>query len=204
MKVSIRSTLVVATLAAGLTLAGCALPVKALLGDDAPSDSGVSRQAGIRGTEYCIQNDSLLRMRIQWRGFPAPIEIPRSSRQCNSGYETSQFDVYGTLQYMPVANPISWQNLIVAGANFWNRPPVAGLWLEPSANEHNGVCDYYDNPGDVRTLDQKWFHAELVRNGDTEKNKLFTLRITDGTGTPGPTPDITECATKLWYVPPHG
>ena len=191
-------------LALGLALTGCALPGNVLMGTGPLPESGVFRQAGIRGTEYCIQNDSLLRMRIQWRGFPAPIDIPRSSRQCNSGYETGMFDVYGTLQYLPVANPISWQNVKVAGANFWSRPPVAGVWLEPNADQHNGVCDYYDNPGDVRTLDQKWFHAELVRNGDTENNKEFTLRITDGNGMDGPAPDITECATKLWYVPPHG
>ena len=104
MKVSLRSGLVAVTLAAGLSLTGCSLPGNVLMGTGPLPESGVFRQAGIRGTEYCIQNDSLLRMRIQWRGFPAPIDIPRSSRQCNSGYETGTFDVYGTLQYLPVAN----------------------------------------------------------------------------------------------------
>jgi outer membrane biogenesis lipoprotein LolB len=59
---------VIALALASLVLAGCASSAAGPAPASPSTDS--EREASLRGTEVCVQNNSAMNMRILWRGFP--------------------------------------------------------------------------------------------------------------------------------------
>lgn len=148
------------------------------------------REASLRGTEICVQNNSTMRMRILWRGFPATTEIPPAATTCNSGYETNKADVLATLEYEPAATPNTWLTLGVTGTNHWAAEPSAAVWFE--ANDRKfGACDTFD-VGDTRSFHAAEVRIDLSRITDTQENKKFIVNLTNSESA-GDAPDQTSC-----------
>jgi hypothetical protein len=171
-----------------VVLAGCssdaAEPVPASPSTDA------QREASLRGTEICVQNNSTMNMRILWRGFPVKTEIPPAATTCNTGYETTKADVFASLEYQPPATPDTWLTLGVTGSNHWAAEPSAAVWFEVSDKKF-GVCDTFD-VGDTRSFRADAVRIDLSRIDDTQENKKFIVNLTDSEGA-GDAPNQTNC-----------
>jgi hypothetical protein len=171
-----------------VVLAGCssdaAEPVPASPSTDA------QREASLRGTEICVQNNTTMNMRILWRGFPASTALPTASTTCNTGYETTKADVFASLEYQPPATPDTWLTLGVTGTNHWSAEPAAAVWFAVNDIKF-GVCDTFD-VGDTRSFQAEAVRVDLSRIDDTLENKKFIVNLTNSEGA-GDAPNQTNC-----------
>ena len=186
--------LTIATVVVGaLILAGCASVVPTVHDQSSPSAS-TDRDAAIRGTEVCVQNNSSMDMRITWRGFDAAKPLPPAARQCNSGYETGgKPDVQATLEYEPVTSSNTWLKVGLWGTNPWSAPPAAAAWFVQEGKSL-GVCGSFDN-GQSLSFTTDVLAAQFTRNADTDDNKEFVLNLTNGDGIVDAA-NVTECVKE--------
>ena len=171
-----------------VVLAGCASGAAGPAPASPSTDA--QREASLRGTEICVQNNSTMSMRILWRGFPVKTEIPPAATTCNSGYETTKADVDATLEYEPEKTPGTWLTLGVTGSNHWAAEPSAAVWFEANDKKF-GACDTFD-VGDSRSFQAEAVRIELSRIDDTPENKRFIVNLTNSEGA-GDAPNQTNC-----------
>ncbi len=179
---------VIALALASLVLAGCASSAAGPAPASPSTDS--EREASLRGTEVCVQNNSAMNMRILWRGFPVKTEIPPAATTCNTGYETTKADVFASLEYQPPATPDTWLTLGVTGTNHWSAEPAAAVWFAVNDIKF-GVCDTFD-VGDTRSFQAEAVRVDLSRIDDTLENKKFIVNLTNSEGA-GDAPNQTNC-----------
>jgi len=192
----IRGLVVGMTVLTSVALVSCS-PVGT---GESPSStsSPLERDAsGLGGAEVCIQNDSSLRMRVQWRGYPSAAYMAPGVRQCNSGLEeTGTADVEGVLEYQPKSPTNHWsEKWTVIGMSEIEGPPKSGAWLPDYKGRYQGACGNIWK-GQRLTFDNGVIHGEINLVDDYYELYKFELRITDSTGQ-RVYPDVTDCVTLL-------
>lgn len=187
--------IVTAVISSTLLLTACAPIGSSETPEIVPTASAsADREASIRGTEVCVQNNSSMNMRITWRGFDAPKALPPAARQCNSGYETGDTpDVQATLEYEPAATPDTWLKIGLWASNPWSARPEAATWFAKGDKSY-GMCGGFDD-GEMYSFTADDISAQLTRIADTDDNKEFVLNLTDAEGL-ADAPDVTECVKE--------
>ena len=181
MKIALRSvSAVVGAALVSAVLAACA-PM--------PADD-TAREASRRDSRLCIQNETSMQMRVQWRGYPAPINIARGETKCNTGYETNDYDVKATIEYQPEDEPGNWLSLEAVADNRVVGIPAGAVWYEQQGDKY-GVCGRF-SVGDTRTFQTIMFRADLTRQNDSDDHKEFSLSFT-GPGGPNSADNVTDC-----------
>ncbi len=175
-----------------VVLAGCssdaAEPVPA-----SPS-TVAQREASLRGTEICVQNNSTMNMRITWIGFAAPKALPPAGRECHSGYVSGgKPDVQATIEYEPVTYSGTWLTMGLWATNPWSARPQAATWFAQGDKSY-GMCGGFDD-GELYSFTADEISAQLTRIADTADNKEFVLNLTDSEGL-ADAPDVTECVKE--------
>ena len=170
----------------GLLLSGCAT---AGAGNPTASAESSKRDASIKNTQVCVQNNTSMRMRIQWSGFPQPLGLGPGTQQCNSG-SAIPWDIVATLAYEPIELPGTWNLLGVKATNYTISPPRAIVWFEANGKQF-GICgDFYE--GNDKSLQVGLIRAYMSRHGDSEDNKEFVLTVTSPEG-PDYSYDVSDC-----------
>ena len=175
-----------------VVLAGCASgaaePVPA-----SPSTEA-EREASLRGTEVCVQNNSAMNMRITWHGFDAPKALPPAGRECHSGYVSGgKPDVQATIEYEPVSSSNTWLTMGLWATNPWSARPQAATWFTKGEKKY-GMCGGFDVE-EMYSFAADDVSAKLTRIADTADNKEFVLNLTDSEGR-ADLPDVTECVKE--------
>lgn len=183
---------VIALALASLVLAGCAS------GAAGPAPASPSteaeREASLRGTEVCIQNNSTMNMRITWHGFDAPAALPPAGRECHSGYVSGgKPDVQATIEYEPVPSSNTWLTMGLWATNPWSARPQAATWFTKGEKKY-GMCGGFDVE-EMYSFVADDISAKLTRTADTADNKEFVLNLTDSEGR-ADLPDVTECVKE--------
>ena len=165
-------------------LTGAALVVAMLSGCSAQQMAApdvIGRGASIKGSNMCVVNNSSTTMRVTWRGIPDSAEIPPAGSRCHSGYDTSQNDVRGVIDYEPASKPGSTFSLHVDANNPFMFAPTATVVVKLSSGQWSGACGDFA-VGNIRQMDTGWLHAEMKRESDSDENKEFVLTLTDNVG----------------------
>nr|KGA06361.1 MAG: hypothetical protein GM42_4210 [actinobacterium acMicro-1] len=171
MKIALRSVIAgVSVVLVSAVLAACA-PM--------PADD-TEREASRLGSRLCIHNETSMQMRVQWRGFPAPIDIAQGETQCNSGYESSKNDVEATIEYQPEDDPGNWLSLSAFANNRFIGYPESAVWYDQQKFMY-GTCGQFSE-GDTRTFQTFMFRADLTRHDDSGDNKEFSLTLSGPSG----------------------
>jgi hypothetical protein len=170
-----------------------AVLVSAVLAACAPMPADdTAREASRRDSRLCIQNETSMQMRVQWRGYPAPIDIARGETQCNTGYETLKYDIEATIEYQPEDDPGNWLSLRTVADNRIVGLPSGAVWYEQQDYKY-GVCGNF-SVGDTRTFQTFMFRADLTRQNDSADHKEFSLSFTGPVG-PNSADEVTRCLT---------
>lgn len=165
--------------------------VSAVLAACAPMPAGnTEREASRLDSRLCIRNDTSMQMHVQWRGYPAPIDMARGETQCNTGYETSDYDVEATIAFQPEDDPGNWLSLTAFADNRIVGLPQGAVYYEQQKYKY-GVCGNFDE-GYTRTFQTFIFRADLTRQDDSADHKEFSLTISGPNGR-SPADEITSC-----------
>jgi hypothetical protein len=162
----------------GLLLSGCATAGGDASNPTASTESS-KRDASIKNTQVCVQNNTPMRMRIQWSGFPQPVGLGPGTQQCNSG-SALLWDIDATLAYEPVDLPGTWNVLGFKATNHVFGPPEAIVWYEANDKQYGICAEFYE--GDDKSLQVGVIRAYMSRRGDSENNKEFVLTVTSPKG----------------------
>ena len=162
----------------GLLLSGCATAGGGASNPTASPESS-KRDASIKNTEVCVQNNTPMRMRIQWAGFPQPVDLGSGTQECSSG-SALLWDIDATLAYEPVDLPGTWKLLGVRATNHVFGPPEAIVWYEANDKQYGICAEFYE--GDDKSLQVGVIRAYMSRRGDSEVNKEFVLTVTSPKG----------------------
>ena len=152
------------------------------------------REASLRGTEVCVQNNSAMNMRITWHGFDAPKALPPAGRECHSGYVSGgKPDVQATIEYEPVSSSNTWLTMGLWATNRGSARPQAATWFTKGEKKY-GMCGGFDVE-EMYSFAADDISAKLTRIADTADNKDFVLNLTDSEGR-ADLPDVTECVKE--------
>lgn len=162
----------------GTLLSGCVTAGGDASNPKAATESG-KRDASIKNTQVCVQNNTPMRMRIQWAGFPEPVGLGPGTQECNSG-SAILWDIDATLAYEPVDQPGTWNLLGFKATNHVISPPEAIVWYEASGKQFGICAEFYE--GDDKSLQVGLIRAYMSRRGDSENNKEFVLTVTSPKG----------------------
>ena len=181
MKIPLRSLIAgVSIVLVSAVLAACA-PM--------PADD-TERDASRRDSRLCIQNETSMQMRVQWRGYPAPVDIARGETQCNTGYEVLRSDIEATIEYQPEDDPGNWLSLRAIADNRVIGLPSGAVWYEQQYDKY-GLCGKFA-VDDTLTFQTFMFRADLTRQKDSADHKEFSLSFTGPVG-PNSAREVSRC-----------
>ena len=181
-----------------LVLTGCATSPMTLpgAGETSQTSESTEKSASVRGTNYCVQNNSSLSMKLAWRGFPEALDLPPAATLCNSGWESgSKNDVDGSFEFPRKDEPGKVREVLITGDNPSFGKPSATAWFGRDGAAW-GACGWF-GIGDSEWFETEEIHATLTRIDDSEDNKEFVLDITDATGNPSALNE-TDCVEGIW------
>jgi hypothetical protein len=187
MKTSRSVSIISLTVAVGLALTGCSLPVYVPLGSSPliSGDQGVDqtdRLASVSGSSMCVINNSTATMSILWQGYSDARDIPPGGQNCNSGYETgNKDDVSATISYVASDDAGKVHELHVAANNNWLWTPEASAMVYLPDDTRKGVCRPF-TVGQTRFVETGLLRGEMTRINDSADNKEFEFILTDKVG----------------------
>ena len=188
-----RRILAATVIVSSILLTGCATVETAKAELPAAATFEILREAYTRNTNVCVQNNTPMRMRIQWRGYPASLELGSGRQQCNSGHDILVWDVLGMVRYEPVDQLDTWYEIKVSANNTMIDPPQGAAWFE-SGDKQFGACGYFGE-SDFDSLQVDNLRIYIERMGDSANDKEFVVVLTAPSGS-NYAADVSDCVNK--------
>lgn len=169
-----------------VALAATSIATMLLLGACASAGESVqpaaSRDAHLPGSRMCVNNNSTMKMRILWRGYPDTRPILPAGQSCNSGYEAIDENIAATLEYEPLDAPGTWLQWKFTVDNSWPSYPHVMMWFVCTNNFRCGIELYSKVAGDTSAMQKSGLRADVFRLADSDSSKEWEVSLTPASG----------------------